>query len=157
MALKDFCIAAVVAAAMVLPQDAVAHLLQNGKGPVNAFNYTEELLQHLNSDCASAFECRRNDVKNDFLYNCHYDVQSGECQCSKGGFSKCDVGKSSLGPAEAAGLNGNNRAPSAFLLSLVGSLATPVKSAVGLFNSLPLAAKIAAGVIEIIYGQSPRG
>ena len=144
-----FFAAAVVAAALVLPQEAVAHLLEGNKGPVNAFNYSEGLLQHLNSDCAHSFECRRNDVKNDFMYNCYYDVQSGECQCSKGSFSKCDASKSSPNPAMAAGLKGNNSA-SAFPLSLIGGLAKPVKSLVEILNSLPLAAKIAAGIIALV-------
>ena len=161
MALKHFCMssvrkassttffaAAVVAAALVLPQEAVAHILEGNKGPVNAFNYSEGLLQHLNSDCAYSFECQRNDVKNDFLYNCYYDVQSGECQCSKGSFSKCDASKSSLDPATVAGLKGNNGA-GAFPLSLIGGLAKPVNSLAALITSLPLAAKIAAGIIAL--------
>ena len=144
-----FFAAALVATAMVLPQDALAHLLQGNKGPVNAYNYTEALLQHLNSDCTYAFECQHNDVKNDFLYNCYYDVQSGECQCSKGAFSKCDASKSSLDPAVAASLKGMTTS-AAFPLSLVTGLLKPVKSLVGLIASLPFAGKIAAGVLVLI-------
>ena len=144
-----FFAAALVATAMVLPQDALAHLLQGNKGPVNAYNYTETLLQHLNSDCTYSFECQHNDVKNDFLYNCYYDVQSSECQCSKGAFSKCDASKSSLDAATAARLKGAN-ASAAFPLALVSGLAKPVKSLVGLIVSLPLAGKIAAGVLVLI-------
>ncbi len=143
-----FLAVAILAAAAVLPQNAMAHLLQGSRGPVNAFNYADELLPHLNEDCTYSFECRHNDVKNNFLYNCYYDVQSGECQCSKGDFSKCDAGKSSLGPAELARMKSGGMA--AFPLSLVEGLAKPVKSLIGWFSSLPLAAKIAAGVIVLI-------
>lgn len=142
-----FLAAAFIAAAVVLPQNAMAHLLQGNKGPINAFNYSEELLQHLNEDCAYSFECRQNDVKNDFLYNCYYDVQSGECQCSKGDFSKCDAGKSSLGPAELTRPKGGM---AAFPLSLVEGLAKPAKSLFGILSSLPLAAKIAVAVIVLV-------
>ena len=143
-----FLAAAFLAAAVVIPQAAVAHLLQGNRGPVNAFNYTEGLLPHLDEDCAYSFECRNTDVKDEFLYGCHYDLQSGECQCSRGGFSSCNSSKSSLAPAEVARLKGAGGL--AFPLSLAGTVARPVEYVVGLFGSLPLAAKIAVGVIILV-------
>ncbi len=143
-----FLAVAVLAAAVALPQAALAHLLQGNKGPASAFNYTEELLHHLDEDCVYSFECRNTDAKGDFLYGCHYDLQSGECQCSRGGFSECDVGKSSLAPAEISRLKGAGGL--AFPFSFAGVVAKPVGYVVGLFSSLPLVAKIAVGIIVLV-------
>ncbi|MBI2549801.1 hypothetical protein HYV83_01305 [Candidatus Woesearchaeota archaeon] len=123
-----------IAAAAVVPQLVSAHLLDGNKGPVDAFNYDEGQLKHLDSDCAASFECKPNDVNGVYFYNCHYDVYSSECQCLKGEFSKCDAAKSSLGAAAVAtgGIGG-----------VFDAVKVTVKTAFGLFDSLPALAKVA--------------
>lgn len=129
--------AAVIAAIMasvLLPQLVLAHLLENSHGPVTAFNYDEETLAHLNKDCSYKYECQPTDIKGEFFFSCYYDAKSGECQCSKGEFSKCDAAKSSLGSAAAAtgGIGG-----------VFGAVKVTVKVAFGLFDSFPTLAKAA--------------
>lgn len=123
-----------IAAAAMIPQLVSAHLLNGSKGHVDAFNYGESQLKHLDSDCAASFECRPNDIKGVYFYNCHYDVYSSECQCSEGELSKCSAGRSSLGAAAVAtgGIGG-----------VFGTVKATVKAAFGLFDSLPTLAKVA--------------
>ena len=115
-----------IAAAAVIPQLAAAHLLDGNRGPVDAFNYDESLVGHLDADCGEAFECRQTDVKGVFFFSCYYDVRSGECQCSKGDSSKCSVARSSLATADIVKGGGGKG-----VVSLVGGV---VADAAGLFK-----------------------
>lgn len=127
-----------VLAATVMPELSFAHLLQGNKGPVDAYSYDEEKAAHLNDDCAEAFECRPNDIKGVYFYDCHYDAGSSECQCSEGEFSKCNAAIGSLDDKGVSRLKGN-----AGLLAIAGSITGPVKSAFGALSGLPLLAKVA--------------
>ena len=148
--------AAVFLAAVVLPEAVLAHLLNGNNGPVDAFNYDEGQLKHLDSDCAASFECKPNDVNGVYFYNCYYDVYSSECQCSEGEFSRCNVGKSSLSPSQAASLSkGFGRG---FPFTLVGMAVGSVKGAFEKFGALPILAKIvilllAAAAVVFIYNR----
>ncbi len=130
-----------IIASVFLPQLVFAHLLENGHGPITAFNYDEEALVHLNVDCAYKYECQPTDSKGEFFFGCYYDAKSGECQCSKGEFSKCDAAKSSLGSSAAAtgGIGG-----------VFGAVKVTAKVTFGLFNSLPALAKVAILAIAAV-------
>ncbi|MBI2176273.1 hypothetical protein HYU40_02895 [Candidatus Woesearchaeota archaeon] len=142
----DLLVVFAIAAAAVIPQLASAHLLNGNKGPVDAFNYDEAIVGHLNEDCSQAFECRQTDVNGVFFFSCYYDVKSGECQCSKGDFSKCDASRSSLTPKEAASLQGRSNG----VLGFVGAVAAkPFKLAYVKFAALPLPAKVVVLVIAL--------
>src|SRR3989338_3529171 len=94
----------VAMASVLLPQLVFGHLLEDSHGELNAFNFDEATVAHLNSDCAYRYECQRSDAKDTFFFSCYYDVKSGECQCSKGQFSSCNVSSSSLDTAKATAL-----------------------------------------------------
>ena len=128
-------------AAIFLSQLVLAHLLENGKGKINAFNFDEAVVAHLNSDCAYRYECQRNDAKDTFFYKCYYDVHSSECQCSKGTFSSCNVSSSSLDAPRAAALK-RQYSGNGSVLALFGG-------AFGKFSSLPILAKIAIVAIAV--------
>lgn len=139
-----------IAAAAVIPQLVSAHLLDGSRGPVDAFNYDEGQVGHLDADCGEAFECRQTDVKGVFFFSCYYDVRSGECQCSKGDFSKCSVARSSFSAKEAAAAKGGGGKG---VVSLVGGV---VADAAGLFKfvfakfaALPLLAKVVVLIIAL--------
>lgn len=135
-----------IAAAAVIPQLVSAHLLNGTEGPVDAFNYDETLIGHLNEDCGRAIECRQTDVKGVFFFSCYYDVKSGECQCSKGDFSKCDAARSSLSAKESAAIKGSGNG----VLGFVGAVAAkPFKLAYVKFAALPLLAKVVVLVIAL--------
>ncbi len=131
----------VAMASVLLPQLVFAHLLENSHGELNAFNFDEATVAHLNSDCAYRYECQRSDAKDTFFYSCHYDVQSSECQCSKGAFSGCNVSSSSLDAPAVTALkrqySGN------------GSVFAFAGGVFGKFGSLPLLAKIVIVAVAI--------
>ncbi len=129
-----------IAVAVVIPQLVQAHLLNGSKGPVDAFNYDEKLVRHLDVDCGMAFECKQTDVKSAFLFNCYYDVKSGECQCSKGGFSNCNVSRSSLSVKEAAAIKASSNSKG--ILGLAGSVVAVPKLFFSGFLGLPLLARL---------------
>lgn len=133
--------AVALAAGVLLPQLVLAHLLENSHGELNAFNFDEAAAAHLSSDCAYKYECQRSDAKDTFFYNCYYDVQSSECQCSKGVFSSCNVSSSSLAASTVAALkrqySGN------------GSVFAFVGGVFGKFGALPLLAKVAIVALAI--------
>lgn len=138
--------AAAVLVLVLLAQSVFSHLLEDGHGSLNAFNFDEATLAHLNSDCAYKYECQRSDAKDTFFYNCYYDAQSSECQCSKGAFSSCSVGSSSLDVPKAAALK-RQYSGNGFVLAVVGGF-------FGKFNSLPILAKIvvvAVAVAAVIF------
>ncbi len=147
-----------IAAAAVIPQLASAHLLTGSRGPVDAFNYDERQVGHLDEDCGEAFECRQTDVKGVFFFSCYYDVRSGECQCSKGDFSKCSVSRSSFGAKEAAAGKGGGRVSFGLAGAAVANVAKPFKFVFAKFAALPLPAKIAvllvaAALIIFIFAR----
>ncbi len=139
-----------IAAAAVVPQLVSGHLLNGTRGPVDAFNYDEALVGHLNEDCGRALECRQTDIKGVFFFSCYYDVKSGECQCSKGDFSKCDAARSSLSAGEAASLKGSSRGVLGLAGAVVVNVAKPVKQAYVKFAALPLVGKAAILVIVAV-------
>lgn len=129
-----FLIIAVVLTAAVLPEVVLAHLLTGNRGPIDAFNYDERQVDHLNADCKKAIECKQTDIKNIFFFNCYYDVRSGECQCSKGDFSKCDLAAANKGSGD-----GNKG-----VVSLIAADAVkPFKFVYAKLAALPLLAKVA--------------
>ena len=124
------------AAFAVLPQLVFAHLLENGKGPVDAFNFDEATASHLNDDCAYKYECQPTYLKDEYFFGCRYDVSSAECQCSKGGLSKCDAGRSSLASAKPSFIKG-------FPVALVGGV-------FGKFGKLPFFAKAIVAIAVLV-------
>lgn len=127
-------VAVAMVVSVLLPQLVLAHLLENSHGELNAFNFDEATAAHLSSDCAYRYECQRSDARDTFFYNCYYDVQSSECQCSKGAFSSCNASSSSLAASTAAALkrqySGN------------GSVFAFIGGVFGKFGALPLLAKV---------------
>ncbi len=138
-----------IAAVAVVPQLASAHLLNGTKGPVDAFNYDEKLVGHLDEDCGKLLECRQTDAKDVFFFNCYYDVKSGECQCSKGSFSQCNVGSSSLSTREVAAIKGGSKGVFGMAGAVVANVAKPVKLVYMKFSALPLFAKVLVVVIAL--------
>src|SRR3989338_10095895 len=124
----------VAMASVLLPQLVFGHLLEDSHGELNAFNFDEAAVAHLNSDCAYRYECQRSDAKDTFFYNCYYDVQSSECQCSTGAFSGCNVSSSSLDAPAVTALKRH--------YSGNGSVFAFAGGIFGRFSSLPLLAKI---------------
>ena len=134
-----------IAAAAVIPQLVSAHLLEGNKGTVDAFNYDERQVEHLNEDCGQAFECRQADIKGVFFFNCYYDVRSGECQCSKGSFSQCGVARSALAAGgEGAAKGGSGKGVVGIVGAVFADFAKPFKLVYATFAALPLLVKIAA-------------
>jgi hypothetical protein len=125
-----------------------AHILEDGRGPVDPFNfneYDEETLAHLDKDCSEAFECQTTGFENEYFSNCKYDVQSSECQCSKGDISQCNTASSSLNEKEISSLKGEG-----FKIPFVGTAFGSVKGISGRFSTIPILAKIAALVIALV-------
>lgn len=131
---------AIALAAILLPAFVSAQLSKDGKGPANAFNYTESQVSNLTLGCASRFECTQANSKDFFFYNCSYDLKSAQCQCFQGNFSSCNASRSSLGAKQVAALG-----KGAF--SVMGSAKAVLAKIVFMFSSLPLLAKLAAAVI----------
>lgn len=141
-----FVIAAVVLTAAVLPEIVLAHLLNGNRGAIDAFNYDEGQLRHLDGDCGYAVECKQTDVKGVFFFSCYYDLRSGECQCSKGSFSQCSVARSALaaeGEGAAKGGSGKGKGIVSLVGAVVADVAKPFKLVYATFAALPLLAKLA--------------
>ncbi|MBI2143386.1 hypothetical protein HYU20_03525 [Candidatus Woesearchaeota archaeon] len=133
-----------IATAAVIPQLALAHLLEGTKGPADAFNYDEGQLRHLDDDCGYAFECKQTDVKDVFFFNCYYDLKSGECQCSKGSFSQCGAARSALAAeGKGAAKGGSGKGVVSLVGAVVADVAKPFKLVYATFAALPLLAKLA--------------
>ncbi len=128
---------AVIFAALNLPALAAAHLVEDGKGPVDPLSYDEAGLAHLSLDCASEFECRQANSRAVFFYNCFYDLKSAQCQCSQGNFSECNTSRSSLDAKQLAAMGKGT--------TFIGA----VKLVLEKLGSLPLLARLAAAAIVI--------
>lgn len=139
-----------IAVVAAVPQLASAHLLNGAKGPVDAFNYDEKLVGHLNGDCSQLLECRQTDIKDVFFFNCYYDVKSGECQCSKGEFSQCNSSSSSLSAREVAAIKGGSNGVLGLAGAVVANLTKLAKLAYVKFAALPLFAKAVIVVIALV-------
>jgi len=122
-----------------------AQLQQDGKGPVNAYNYDEVQLANLSRACAYRFECQQGNPQDIFFYNCAYDAKSAQCQCSQGSFSKCNVTKSSLDAKQVVAM----RKGGSFFSGVFGAVSGFARSALQMIIALPLWAKVAAGAIVL--------
>ncbi len=128
-----------------LPGFVHAHILVDGKGTADAFNYDEKTLAHLNIDCAEAYECREANVEGAYFRNCYYDLSSSQCQCGQGKFSQCNATASSLDDAEISRLSSGNKG----FFSFFGAGYFKVKSFIPSFGGLPTLPKVVIGLVAV--------